>query len=73
MTMLELQVRTQNAVSDAVTDLVRRTRDEKGQTSVEYLGVILVVVTLIIAFKGAIGPVASDLVSAIQTQIGKLV
>ena len=69
MTMLELQVRTQNAVSNAMTDLARR---EKGQTAVEYLGVILVVVTLILACKGAIAPVADDLVKAIQSQITDL-
>ena len=65
MSMLELQIRTQNAV----TDLVERTRDEKGQTSIEYLGIVIVVGLILAAILKA----APGFGDSITSRIGKVI
>ena len=65
MTMLELQIRAETAV----TDLVERSRDEEGQTSIEYLGIVVVVGIILAAILAAAPGFASSITSEISEQI----
>ncbi len=68
MTMLELQVRTENAVHD----LVERTRDEKGQTSIEYLGIVVVVGLILTAILAAAPGWGTTIVGKINAVLSKI-
>jgi len=65
-TMLELQVRTQNYLADAARQL---RENERGQTSIEYLGIIIAVGLLLAVIIGA----ASGFGTTITTRIGKVI
>ena len=70
--ILREQVRAQYAIAEAFENLIERMRREDGQTSVEYVGVIVVVAALILAFKGQIGSVVGGLVGKISSTISGL-
>jgi Flp pilus assembly pilin Flp len=45
--VLHTQVRTELAIRSAIETVVERFRDEEGQTSIEYVGIIAVVALLL--------------------------
>lgn len=63
----------QLAVAAAVTGLLDRTRkDETGQGSVEYVGIIVVVVAIVLVIIGAATGIGETLLEKLQEQIDKL-
>lgn len=66
---LELAVVTQVAVTDLMERMRDRLEDEEGQTSAEYLGIILVVVAIIggIAASGIGGKITTAIGNAIDS------
>lgn len=72
MSMLELQVRTQTAVTNAVTDLVERSKDEDGQTSIEYLGIVVVVGLMLAVILKAAPEFGESITSKIKDVISKM-
>ncbi|MFM9447251.1 Flp family type IVb pilin [Streptomyces acidiscabies] len=49
---------------------MRKLRDDKGQTAVEYLGIIAVVVAIVLAITGT--DIGTAIFDAIRTQIGNI-
>lgn len=68
-TMLELQVRTQNYLAETVRQL-RET--ERGQTSVEYLGIIVAVGLLLTVIIGAANGFGTQITTKIKEIITNL-
>ncbi|MFE2063539.1 hypothetical protein ACFXDH_14200 [Streptomyces sp. NPDC059467] len=50
---------------------MQRRADDRGQTAVEYLGIIAVVVAIVLAVTGT--SIGNTILQAILTQIGKIV
>ena len=71
MSMLELQVRTQTATTDLVERFAARMdrNRESGQTSIEYLGIIVVIVAIVglLAGAGFGGKIVTRINTAIDT------
>jgi Flp pilus assembly pilin Flp len=72
---LELAVRTQYAVMDFVEDVVRRLKDPRGQTVVEYAGILAFVGVIFAALfatplKSKIGDWVNKVINEIDKGIG---
>ncbi|MEV0487405.1 hypothetical protein AB0I69_43235 [Streptomyces sp. NPDC050508] len=60
-----------NWINSTVTYLqTRAARNDKGQTAVEYLGIIAVVVAIVLAITGT--SIGTTILDAINTQIGNI-
>jgi Flp pilus assembly pilin Flp len=70
--MLRLAVQLQNAIAGLKDSLMDRARDERGQTSAEYLGIIVVVAAIIIAIVGQATGISAKVVSGIGKAIDKI-
>jgi Flp pilus assembly pilin Flp len=70
--MLRLAVQLQNAIAGLKDSLMDRARDERGQTSAEYLGIIVVVAAIIIAIVGQATGISAKVVSGIGRAIDKI-
>jgi hypothetical protein len=71
-TMKDLVLRSQISLAASLTTVLTRAREETGQGTVEWLGIIVVVVALAIALKGQIADVADAVAKAITDKIGTL-
>jgi Flp pilus assembly pilin Flp len=70
--MLRLTVQLQNAIAGLKDSLMDRARDERGQTSAEYLGIIVVVAAIIIAIVGQATGISQKVVAGIGKAIDKI-
>lgn len=72
--MQDQALRIYIAASHALQELGRRAREERGQTSVEWLGIIVVVAAIIAAIfaSGALTDVAKAITDGVKTEIGKV-
>ena len=70
--MLRLAVQLQNAIAGLKDSLMDRARDERGQTSAEYLGIIVVVAAIIIAIVGQATGISQKVVSGLGKAIDKI-
>jgi Flp pilus assembly pilin Flp len=70
--MLRLAVQLQNAIAGLKDSLMDRARDERGQTSAEYLGIIVVVAAIIIAIVGQANGISAKVVSGIGKAIDEI-
>jgi Flp pilus assembly pilin Flp len=73
---LKYQVALQTFATSVATDMVRRAHeardDERGQTFVEWLGVMALIVAVVLLIKPQLGSVASAVVDLITSAITKL-
>ncbi|WP_251092158.1 Flp family type IVb pilin [Streptomyces sp. Caat 7-52] len=66
--MLKTAVRMQNTMAEAM----ERRADDKGQTAVEYLGIIAVVVAIVLAITGTdIGKTILDKITNLVNKVGE--
>jgi hypothetical protein len=70
--MLRLAVQLQNFVAGLKDSLMDRARNERGQVSVEYLGVIVVVAAIILAVLGQASGISAKIVQGINNAIDKI-
>jgi Flp pilus assembly pilin Flp len=70
--VLRNQVRAQLAISSAVDTAMERLRDEEGQTSIEYVGIIAVVGLILAALLGAASGWGSSLASKVGNVISSI-
>jgi competence protein ComGC len=73
---LKYQVALQTFATSVATDMVRRAHeareDERGQTFVEWLGVMALIVAVVLLIKPQLGSVASAVIDLITSAITKL-
>jgi Flp pilus assembly pilin Flp len=73
---LKYQVALQTFATSVATDMVRRAQeareDERGQTFVEWLGVMALIVAVVLLIKPQLGSVASAVIDLITSAITKL-
>ena len=64
------------ALQTFATDMVRRyeeaRKDERGQTFVEWLGVMALIVVLVVALQGQMGGIASKVAGVINAALDKI-
>ena len=73
---LKYQVALQTFATSLATDVVRRAHeardDERGQTFVEWLGVMALIVAVVLLIKPQLGSVATAVIDLITSAITKL-
>lgn len=73
---LKYQVALQTFATSLATDMVRRAHeardDERGQTFVEWLGVMALIVAVVLLIKPQLGSVATAVIDLITSAITKL-
>jgi competence protein ComGC len=73
---LKYQVALQTFATSVATDMVRRAQeareDERGQTFVEWLGVMALIVAVVLLIKPQLGSVATAVIDLITSAITKL-
>jgi hypothetical protein len=73
---LKYQVAFQTFATSVATDMVRRAQeareDERGQTFVEWLGVMALIVAVVLLIKPQLGSVATAVIDLITSAITKL-
>ena len=73
---LKYQVALQTFATSLATDVVRRAQeareDERGQTFVEWLGVMALIVAVVLLIKPQLGSVATAVIDLITSAITKL-
>jgi uncharacterized membrane protein HdeD (DUF308 family) len=73
---LKYQVALQTFATSVATDMVRRAHeareDERGQTFVEWLGVMALIVAVVLLIKPQLGNVATAVIDLITSAITKL-
>ena len=73
---LKYQVALQTFATSLATDVVRRAQeareDERGQTFVEWLGVMALIVAVVLLIKPQLGNVATAVIDLITSAITKL-
>jgi uncharacterized membrane protein HdeD (DUF308 family) len=73
---LKYQVALQTFATSVATDMVRRAHeareDERGQTFVEWLGVMALIVAVVLLIKPQLGSVATAVIDLITSAITKL-
>jgi uncharacterized membrane protein HdeD (DUF308 family) len=73
---LKYQVALQTFATSVATDVVRRAHeareDERGQTFVEWLGVMALIVAVVLLIKPQLGSVATAVIDLITSAITKL-
>jgi Flp pilus assembly pilin Flp len=70
--MLRLAVQLQTLAAGLRDSLMDRARDERGQTSAEYLGIVVVVAAIIIAIVGQATGISGKVVKGIGDAIDKI-
>jgi Flp pilus assembly pilin Flp len=70
--LLGLQVAMIGSVQDAAAGFHGPRRDERGQTSAEYMGMLLVVVAIMLAVMGAAHGIGDTLVGVFQKVFTKV-
>lgn len=69
---LKYQVVLQNFATEMVQRFEEARREERGQTFVEWLGVMALIVVLVLALKNQMGDIANKVVEVVKAALDKI-